>query len=381
VDNFGVKYVGTQHANHLFNALEEHSKAATDWDSALYCGVKLDWDYEASTVNLSMPGYVKAALHKFQHPSPKQRCHAPSQWNIPKCGAKLQLTAPIDLTPAMSAAQILNLQQVVGTFLFYARAFDPTMLYAFNALAAAQSKGMPVTAKALVHLLNYCATHPDAKIQYRASDMILHIHSDASYLTEAESRSRAGGHHFLGDTPSNQTTTPNGPILNIAKILRNVMSLAAEAEVGTLFLNAKEGTVLRTTLSEMGHPQPPILLQTDNSTADGIINGTVKQQRSKAIDTMQFYWVRDCSNQGHFNVFWVPGRDNLGDYFTKHHPPSHHCTMHPVFLHEKNAPEPRFLRGCVNFPKVTRKPNHLADVPSARQQTSHQLNRKPMRQN
>jgi hydroxypyruvate isomerase len=79
-------------------------------------------------------------------------------------GAKVQLTTPIDVTPAMSNDQTKKLQQVVGTFLFYARAVDPTMLHALNALAAAQSKGTQATVEALVHLLNYCATHPDATI-------------------------------------------------------------------------------------------------------------------------------------------------------------------------------------------------------------------------
>jgi hypothetical protein len=111
-----------------------------------------------------MPGYIAAALHKFQHPNPKQPYHSPSQWNIPTYGAKVQLTNPIDLSPAMSEAQTKNLQQVVGTFLFYARAVNPTLLHALNALSAAQSKGAQATAKALFHLLNYCATHLDATL-------------------------------------------------------------------------------------------------------------------------------------------------------------------------------------------------------------------------
>jgi hypothetical protein len=194
--------------------------------------------------------------------------------------------------------------------------------------------------------------------------MILHIHSDASYLTESKARSRAGGHHFHSDNPSNQPAQPNGPILNLTKILRNVMLSAAQSEVGALFLNAREGTVLRNTLDEVGHAQPAIPLQTDNSTVDGTINGTVKQQRSKAID-MRFYWVCDRSNQGRFNVFWAPGHDNLGDYFTKHHRPSHHRLMQPVFLHEKYAIKPRFLQGCVTSGdqgKVTQKPNRTSYV-------------------
>jgi hypothetical protein len=84
----------------LINVLEENYKAATDWDGALYCGVKLDWDYDERTVNLSMPGYVAAALHKFERPHPKQPCHLPSQWNIPTYGAKVQLTTPIESHPS-----------------------------------------------------------------------------------------------------------------------------------------------------------------------------------------------------------------------------------------------------------------------------------------
>jgi hypothetical protein len=195
----------------------------------------------------------------------------------------------------------------------------------------------------------------------QASNMILHIHNDASYLlTKSKARSRAGGHHFLSDKPCDQPARPNRPILNQTKKLRNVMSSTAEAEVGALFLNAREGTVLRNMIDELGHAQPATPLQTDNSTADGIINGTVKQQRSKAIDTC-FHWVGDLTNQqGHFNIFWTPGHDNLGDCFTKHHPLSHHRLMQPVFLHEKHTIKPRFLPACVNSRdqgKVARKSN------------------------
>ena len=147
--------------------------------------------------------------------------------------------------------------------------------------------------------------------------------SEKSYLSKSKARSRAGGHRYLSNQPSPQPPPPNGPILNIAKILRHVMSSTAKAKLGALFLNAKEGTVLRTTLEEMGHPQPATPLQTDNSTANGISNGTCKQRQSRAID-MRFYWVRDQTQQGHFNVFWAPGTDNLADYFTKHHSPAHH---------------------------------------------------------
>ena len=276
VDDFGVKYAGKQHANHLFSALEEHYEATTDWEGKLYCGLTLHWDYNTRTVDISMSGYVTAALYQFQHETSRQPYHAPSQWSQPNYGAKVQLTDPIDSTNKMTQEQTKLCQQVVGNFLFYAHAVDATMLHALNLLSAAQTKGTQQTVAALVHLLNYCATHPDAKIRYHTSGMILHIHSDASYLSELQARSRAGGHHYLSNKPSRKPSPPNGPILNIAKIICHIMSSAAEAELDTLFLNAKEGTVLRTTLEEMGHPQPATPLQTDNSTANGISNGTCK---------------------------------------------------------------------------------------------------------
>ena len=82
----------------------------------------------------------------------------------------------------------------------------------------------------------------------------------------------------------------------VAAILKHMMASAAEAELGGLFINAKEGEVLRTSLEEMGHPEEPTPMQTDNSAASCIINKTVKQRRYKAID-MHFYWVRDRCKQ------------------------------------------------------------------------------------
>jgi hypothetical protein len=80
----------------------------------------------------------------------------------------------------------------------------------------------------------------------------------------------------------------NGAILVIAKIIKSVMSSAAEAEIGALFMNAKAIIPLRITCEELGHTQPATPMRTDNNTAEGIRNGTIKQNRSKAID-MRFY--------------------------------------------------------------------------------------------
>jgi hypothetical protein len=77
----------------------------------------------------------------------------------------------------------------------------------------------------------------------------------------------------------------------------------------------------------MVHKQEAIELKTDNTTADGIVNNTVQQNLSKAMD-MILYWVKDRMEQKKINVGWVPGDTNMGYYFTKHHSPAHRkCTV------------------------------------------------------
>jgi len=70
VDDFGIKYVGKEHADHLIKVLEEKYTISQDWTGSTYLGLTLDWDYDNSTVNLSMPGYVEKALQRFQHIAP-----------------------------------------------------------------------------------------------------------------------------------------------------------------------------------------------------------------------------------------------------------------------------------------------------------------------
>jgi hypothetical protein len=63
-----------------------------------------------------------------------------------------------------------------------------------------------------------------------------------------------------------------------------VVSSISEAEFGALFVNAKEGIVTHTTLTEMGHNQDATDLTTENATAYGITNNSVQQKLSKAMD-------------------------------------------------------------------------------------------------
>jgi hypothetical protein len=234
------------------------------------------------------------------------------------------------------------------------------MLVALGSIAATQSCATTSTFDETIWLLNYAASNPNATIRYFASDMVLHIHSDASYLSEPKARSRAGGHYFLSDRPVSPLKPPltppslNGPVFTLSRIMRNVMGSAVEAEIGATYLNGQEAIPIRTTLAEMGHPQPPTPMQVDNSTAEGFANDTIKQKRSKAID-MRFYWIKDRTRQGQFLVYWRPGVTNLADYHTKHHSPAHHRLVRPSFLHPTEQLAhlviALLLRGCVKSPR------------------------------
>jgi hypothetical protein len=344
VDDFAVKYVGKKHAKHLRNALLQSYELTTDWEAKVYSGVSLKWDYKNITCDISMPGCVSNLLSKFQHDAPKHLQHTPSKYVTPVYGAKTQY-ATKDETPPLTSKQCPTIQKVTGSILYYARAVDPTVLMPLNDIATEQTKATEKTKAATNQLLDYLVTHPDATIRYHASDMILHIHSNASHLSVSNARSRLGGLFFCGDKSPHEDNL-NGSILNVLSVIKNVVASAAESEIGACFQNSQSGAPLIVTLTELGHIQPPTPLRTDNSTAFGILNETIKQKKSKATD-MRYHWLTDRVRQKQFDVYWRPGRDNLGDYHTKHHSAQHHKDMRGLILHQENSLQ--VLRGYVKL--------------------------------
>jgi hypothetical protein len=104
VDDFAVKYVCKQHADHLINALLQSYELTSDWEGKVYSGMSLKWDYKNRTCDISMPGYVSNVLSKFQHDAPKHPQHTPSRYVTPVYGAKTQY-ATQDETPPLTANQ------------------------------------------------------------------------------------------------------------------------------------------------------------------------------------------------------------------------------------------------------------------------------------
>jgi hypothetical protein len=291
-----------------------------------------------------MPGYVSNVLRKFQHDAPKHPQHTPSKYVTPVYGSRTQYATKYE-TPPLTAKQCLTIKKDMGSVLYYARAVDPIVLMPLNDIATEQTKVTEKTQAVTNKLLDYLVTHPDATIRYHTSDMILHIHSDASYLSVSNARRRLGGLFFCGDE-SPQEDNLNGSILNMASVIKNVVASTAESEVGACFHNAQSGAPLRVTLAELGHIQPPTPLRKGNSTVFGILNETIKQKRSKAMD-MRNHWLTDRVRQKQFDVYWRPGRENLGNYHTKHHSAHHHKDMRGLILHQANSLQ--VLRGCVKL--------------------------------
>jgi hypothetical protein len=109
------------------------------------------------------------------------------------------------------------------------------------------------------------------------------------------------------------------------------MSSATEAELVGLYIMAHEAVYIRIILEELGHKQPPTPLQTDNAMADAFINGKIQPKRTKAME-MRFNWLRDRECQRQFRIYWRPGKMNYANYWTKHHPESHHKNIQKEFL-------------------------------------------------
>ena len=191
------------------------------------------------------------------------------------------------------------IQEVIGIFLYYARCVDASMLPALGTLATQQANPTRNTMKRIKQFLEYAATHPDAIITYHARHMVLAGHSDTLYLSERNAQSRAVEHFLMSnnkETPSN-----NGAVFTILQIIKAVLSMAAKAKVGALYMNGRESVPARHILEFMRHKQPPTPMQTDNTTALGVVNSNVIK-KIKSMD-MKYHWLRCRISQNQFRHY------------------------------------------------------------------------------
>ena len=122
-----------------------------------------------------------------------------------------------------------------------------------------------------------------------------------------------------------------GAVLNIAQIICNVVTSAASAEIGALFINTRQAIPARRLLEEMGHKQPTTPTQTDNTTALGFFTRNLNPKATKSED-MKYWFLRDKKDQEQFHYYWGEGKHNDADYQTKHHCAAHHQQVRPRYL-------------------------------------------------
>jgi hypothetical protein len=202
----------------------------------------------------------------------------------------------------------------VGFLLYYGRCVDGRILPATCVLASEQASLTLSTMARLLRLLGYVAAHLDGRKIFRASDMLLRVLSDASFLSRPKAGSVAGGLSYLGLIDDDDRV--NHPISCHSTRIPVVCSFVAEAEYAGLYAAARIATEERKILANMGHPQLATPSFCDNEVAIGIAADTVSQRMSKATD-MRLHWIRGRVRQGQFRVLFIRGLHNVADFFTK----------------------------------------------------------------
>lgn len=356
VDDFDIGYAEESDLIAFEAALNELYTIKVDRAARKYLGIQTDYDKTSRTMKLSMPRYYDNALRNLGVSRRFPKTTSPMVYTPPSYGQRGSPPATQDATPLASVSEKLFLQRCLGTFLYPARWVDPTLLTALSKLASQQTAPTRRTMENLDRMLQYIAWHSGPSQTIRASEMILMGAADASYLSEARSRSRAGGILWLGDASGEV----NAPISCISSIMPHVMASAAEAEYGGLYTLATAAAWARTILTALGHPQPlhpgtPLFV--DNDCARAVANRNAKQRRSKAFD-MRLHWIRDRVDQGQFQILRCAGTDNPADYLTKILPAHRFCSLRRMFVDPPGGvvgtmlPLPNSLHRSLDTPPV-----------------------------
>ena len=116
--------------------------------------------------------------------------------------------------------------------------------------------------------------------------------------------------------------------------LNSVMSSAAEAKTGGIYMGIQCACPMQIAEINIDHPQPfrDTTFYSDKSTVKGIITASLSNKLSKFFD-MHFYCMPDKIIWGNFNLVWKRGFLSMTDYFTNHHKPWHHKKMWYKCLH------------------------------------------------
>ena len=318
VDDLGIKIFSENDLQHLIDTIKTKWDVKVDRTGAKYNGIRLLWDYDKRTLITDIPNYVTEGLAKLQLPPHKMHA-TPAPFIAPIYGQEQTLPDPLADIPATPEEAKL-IERIHGVFLYYARTVDFMLKPALLDIATEMHSPTKRTFARAMHLAGFAQKYPNTQIMFEATDMILRIQSDASHHRLPNSRSVAGGIHYLVNTDS-PIDAINGPVQTICKqIAVSVCASATESEYAALFMNGQAACFPLLVLKALGYNQPsPTTIYCDNLPAQGIANRTVTLRRSKAIHT-RYNWIRDRVDQGQFTIGRMPGNTIDADYLTKIHP-------------------------------------------------------------
>jgi hypothetical protein len=140
VDDFAVKYVKREDADHLIDTIRKYYPMTVDEEATKYIGLTTHWDYIKRQAHIHMPGYIDKALVRFNHEKATTIQNSPYPHVSSNYGAKIQYVEDEIDSPTLSKMDTKYIQVVTGTLLYYARAVDPTILPALSAIATEQAK-------------------------------------------------------------------------------------------------------------------------------------------------------------------------------------------------------------------------------------------------
>ena len=231
-----------------------------------FLGFTVDYNRSDRSISLSYPSYIPDLLTRLR-PNGIKTQKSPCVYIPPVFGSHDPQVTHVDDSGPASAAEAAEIGIIVGSLLYYARAVDASLLTAVCLLSSHQAHPTKQTVIAANRLLGYAKANPANSLVFRPSDMILRIHSDASYLSRPKSGSTAGGFHYLG------TSNPaflNAPIFCHSTRIPVVCAAVCEAEYAALFANAQVAADELVILSNLGYPQSPTPILCDNECAIGL---------------------------------------------------------------------------------------------------------------
>lgn len=195
-----MKYTDKADADHLLDALQQQHTIKADWTGSRYCAFTstgtikpaLSTSLCQTTSNERFRDLtiLRQPDHRTSH------IHGPAKTIEPKSNLPLHRPPAHHSTPTRQSTS-----KQLGTFLFYARVVDNTILHALGTVATQQSNSTAVTTQATIHQLNYFASHPKCGHRILRQRHDLYVESDASSLSETKARSRAAKYHYLINSP------------------------------------------------------------------------------------------------------------------------------------------------------------------------------------